>query len=91
MDGVRVQAHLTADGGVELYTRRLSRVASQFPEGATDLRAALTPQEAIVEGEVVAFDPASGELRPFQEVMFRRRKHGIAAAVKDVPVSLTGK
>jgi DNA ligase-1 len=37
---------------------------------------------------VVAFDPASGELRPFQEVMFRRRKYGIAEATKDVPVSM---
>jgi hypothetical protein len=37
---------------------------------------------------VVAFDPASGELRPFQEVMFRRRKYGIADAARDRPVSL---
>jgi len=37
---------------------------------------------------VVAFDPASGELRPFHEVMFRRRKHGITEAVEQVPVSL---
>jgi DNA ligase-1 len=36
----------------------------------------------------VAVDPASGELRPFQDVMFRRRKHGIAEATKDVPVSM---
>src|SRR5262249_43914907 len=44
--------------------------------------------EAIIEGEVVAFDPAAGELRPFGEVMTRRRKHGIAEAVHDVPVGL---
>jgi DNA ligase-1 len=37
---------------------------------------------------VVAADPVSGELRPFQEVMYRRRKHGIAEAARDVPVSL---
>ena len=37
---------------------------------------------------MVAVDPASGELRPFQEVMFRRRKYGIDEAIKDVPVSL---
>jgi DNA ligase-1 len=37
---------------------------------------------------VVAFDPASGELRPFQDVMFRRRKYGITEATSDVPVSL---
>ena len=37
---------------------------------------------------MVAADPASGELRPFQDVMFRRRKYGIAEATKDFPVSM---
>jgi len=87
-DGVRVQAHRTADGAIELFTRRLERVSAQFPDVVEVLAAGLGPREAIVEGEVVAFDPAAGELRPFGEVMFRRRKYGIADAVRDVPVSL---
>ena len=87
-DGVRVQAHKTADGAIELFTRRLERVATQFPDVVELLRAGLGPAEAIVEGEVVAFDAAAGELRPFGEVMFRRRKYGIAEAVRDVPVGL---
>jgi DNA ligase-1 len=87
-DGVRVQAHRTADGSIELYTRRLERVSSQFPDVVELLRAGLRPAEAILEGEVVAFDAAAGELRPFQEVMFRRRKYGISEAVRDVPVGL---
>ena len=37
---------------------------------------------------MVAFDPASGDLRPFHEVMYRRRTHGIAEAAAQVPVSL---
>jgi DNA ligase-1 len=87
-DGVRVQAHRTADGQIELFTRRLERVSNQFPDVVELLAAGLGPSEAIVEGEVVAFDPAAGELRPFQEVMFRRRKYGISEAVRDVPVGL---
>jgi DNA ligase-1 len=87
-DGIRVQAHRTADGALELYTRRLDRVSTQFPELVELLDASLGPREAILEGEVVAFDPASGELRPFQDVMFRRRKYGITEAVSDYPVSL---
>jgi DNA ligase 1 len=87
-DGVRVQAHKTADGAIELYTRRLERVSSQFPDVVDLLAAGLGPREAIVEGEVVAYDAAAGELRPFGEVMFRRRKHGIAEAVRDIPVGL---
>jgi DNA ligase-1 len=87
-DGIRVQAHRTADGALELYTRRLDRVSTQFPEVVELLDESLGPREAILEGEVVAFDPASGELRPFQDVMFRRRKYGIAEATKDFPVSM---
>jgi DNA ligase-1 len=87
-DGMRVQAHRTADGDLELFTRRLERVSNQFPDVVRILGDGLRPREVILEGEVVAADPESGELRPFQEVMFRRRKHGITEAVRDVPVSL---
>src|SRR6266536_2403771 len=87
-DGVRVQVHRTADGELELYTRRLERISTQFPDLVQLLKSGIKPREAILEGEVVAFDPASGELRPFQDVMFRRRKYGITEAVRDVPVSL---
>jgi DNA ligase-1 len=71
-----------------LFTRRLERISNQFPDVVELLQEGLIPREAILEGEVVAFDPAAGELRPFQEVMFRRRKHGIAQAARDVPVGL---
>jgi DNA ligase 1 len=87
-DGIRVQAHRTADGQLELYTRRLDRVSTQFPEVVKLLQEHMGPREAILEGEVVAFDPASGDLRPFQDVMFRRRKYGITEAVSDYPVSM---
>jgi DNA ligase-1 len=87
-DGVRVQAHRTADGTIELFTRRLERISAQFPDVVELLAAGLGPAEAIVEGEVVAYDAAAAELRPFGEVMTRRRKHGIAEAVRDVPVGL---
>ncbi len=87
-DGVRVQAHRTADGAIELFTRRQERVSAQFPDVIESLAAGLAPREAILEGEVVAYDAAAGELRPFGEVMFRRRKYGIDEAVRDVPVGL---
>jgi DNA ligase 1 len=87
-DGVRVQAHRTADGEIELFTRRLERISAQFPDVVELLAAGLGPGEAIMEGEVVAYDADAGELRPFGEVMLRRRKHGIDEAVRDVPVGL---
>jgi len=87
-DGIRVQAHRTADGRLELFTRRLERMAWQFPDVVEVLDAGLGPREVILEGEMVAFDPASGDLRPFHEVMYRRRKYGITEAIDEVPVSL---
>jgi DNA ligase 1 len=87
-DGVRVQAHRTADGTIELFTRRLEEISDQFPDVVELLRAGLGPAEAILEGEVVAYDAAAGELHPFGEVMLRRRKHGIDQAVQDVPVGI---
>jgi DNA ligase 1 len=87
-DGIRVQAHRTADGHLELFTRGLERAAGQFPDLVAVLDAGLRPREAILEGEVIAFDPASAELRPFHEVMYRRRTYGITEAVDEVPVSL---
>jgi len=87
-DGMRLQAHKTADGRIELWTRRLEEVSTQFPDVVEVLSTSLRPAEAIIEGEVVAFDAATDELHPFAEVMFRRRKYGIAEAVRDVPVGL---
>jgi DNA ligase 1 len=87
-DGVRVQAHRTAGGTIELFTRRLEEISDQFPDVVELLAAGLGPREVILEGEVVAYDAAAGELRPFGEVMLRRRKHGIDQAVQDVPVGL---
>src|ERR1700752_1063018 len=86
-DGIRVQAHRTADGTIELFTRRLEEISAQFPD-VVELLTGAGPVEVILEGEVVAYDAAAGELRPFGEVMLRRRKHGIDEAVRDVPVGL---
>jgi DNA ligase 1 len=87
-DGVRVQAHRTADGQIELWTRRQEEISTQFPDVVEVLQSGLGPREAILEGEVVAYDAATDELRPFGEVMLRRRKHGIDQAMQDVPVGL---
>src|SRR4029453_17870341 len=36
-DAIRVQAHRTADGSLELFTRRLERVSGQFPDAVKAL------------------------------------------------------
>jgi DNA ligase 1 len=86
-DGERVQVH-RQDGSFTLFSRRLERITDQYPDTADLLRSGLGPRTAILEGEIVAVDPEAGELRPFQELMHRRRKHGVADAAGRYPVGL---
>lgn len=49
----------------------------------------MTVEDAVVEGECVAVDPNTGELRPFQVVTHRRgRKYDVAETAEEIPVIL---
>jgi DNA ligase-1 len=41
-----------------------------------------------LEAEAVAVDNQTGEMKPFQELMHRRRKYGIAEAMQEHPITL---
>ena len=86
-DGERVQAHKQAND-VTLFSRRLENITEQYPDAAELFRKHTRAKDAIVEAEVVAIDPDTREMRPFQELMHRRRKYGIRKAVREYPVSL---
>ena len=86
-DGERVQVHRQNDS-FTLFSRRLERITDQYPDAVDLLRRGLGPTTAILEAEVVAIDPEAGQLRPFQELMHRRRKHGVAEAATGNPVGL---
>ncbi|RLF08401.1 MAG: ATP-dependent DNA ligase [Thermoprotei archaeon] len=86
-DGERIQAHKRG-GEVMLFSRRLENITHHYPDACDLLRRAVKAEEAIIECECVAVDPDTGELRPFQELMHRRRKYGIEEAMKMFPVSL---
>lgn len=86
-DGERVQAHKSGDK-VELYSRRLENISSQYPDVVDLIRGQVAAKEAILEAECVAIDLETGDLRPFQELMHRRRKYGVKTAVEQYPISL---
>jgi len=86
-DGERVQAHKQIDN-ITLFSRRLENITGQYPDAVELFRIHTKAKDAIVEAEVVAIDPDTGEMRPFQELMHRRRKYGIRKAMREYPVSL---
>ncbi len=86
-DGERAQIHKSGST-IWIFSRRLENITHQYPDVTEELSNSLRCNEAIVEGEIVAVDPNTGELRPFQELMHRKRKHDIREAIKEFPVRL---
>lgn len=86
-DGERIQAHKKKDE-VILFSRRLENITNQYPDGIEYIRKQVKADEAIVEAEAVAVDTETGEMKPFQELMHRRRKYGIKEAMEEHPIVL---
>ena len=86
-DGERIQAHKKGNE-VILFSRRLENISDQYPDAIELLMRHVQAKDAILEAECVAMDLETGEMRPFQELMHRRRKYGIKEAMEEYPVSL---
>lgn len=75
-DGQRAQVHCDEHGKVSIFSRHLEVMTEKYPD-----LVALVPQirgdgvsSFILEGEVVAVDQASGELKTFQTLTNRAKK-----------------
>ncbi|MGC9345714.1 MAG: ATP-dependent DNA ligase, partial [Candidatus Bathyarchaeales archaeon] len=86
-DGERIQAHKKGEE-VVLFSRRLENISDQYPDAVKLLKKYVKAEDAILEAECVAIDPDTSEMKPFQELMHRRRKYGIEEAMEEYPVSL---
>jgi DNA ligase-1 len=86
-DGERVQVHKNGDE-VVLYSRRQEVITAQYPDVVELVQNHVKAETCVMEGECVAVDPSTGKMRPFQELMRRRRKTDIEATQAEVPVAL---
>ena len=86
-DGERVQAHKNGER-VLLFSRRLENITDQYPDIVSLIKKYISAKRAIIDAETVAINPETGEMRPFQDLMHRRRKHGIGKAMEDYPIAL---
>jgi DNA ligase-1 len=86
-DGFRVQVH--KDGNtVKLFSRRLEDTTEMFPDIAKAVREEVGVRRIIFEGEALAFNESTSEYLPFQETIQRKRKHGIAKKIEELPLHL---
>jgi DNA ligase-1 len=85
LDGERFQIH--KDGNkVQIYSRRLENITYMYPDAVEMTLKQIQAEQAIIEGEAVAYDLYTGDDLTFQTLMQRRRKHGIEDMMKQIPV-----
>ncbi len=84
-DGIRAQAHL-ADGEVRFFSRTRDEITESFPE-LPDALAGLS-KDAILDGEIVAWDRSGERARPFTVLQQRlgRKKVG-DKILRETPVA----
>jgi DNA ligase-1 len=84
-DGERAQIHKKEDK-VWIFSRRLEEITHQYPDVVDMVLKYVKASEAIIESEIIAIDPETGDFKPFQELMHRKRKKDIHEALKEYPV-----
>ena len=87
LDGERVQIHVK-DERVEIFSRKLEKITSHYPDIAEQIPQLINVKEAIFEAEAVAINEKTGDYLPFQELMHRRRKYNITKTVSDYPITV---
>lgn len=101
-DGFRVQIHIDKNVHIEdkeislfekvepqilikVYSRNLDDITFMFPDLVEAVKD-LPCQNAILDGEALAFDPKTGDLLDFQETIKRKRKHNIETIKNEIPL-----
>jgi DNA ligase-1 len=87
LDGFRCQVHLT-NRKIEIFSRNLERTTEMFPDITASARSQIAARSAIVEGEAVAINEATGEFYPFQVTVQRKRKHAVEEMAREFPLAL---
>ncbi len=87
LDGERLQIHKEGEK-VQVFSRRLENITHMYPDAVRMAKDHIRAKTAIIEGEVVATDPNTGEMHPFQTLMQRRRKYKIEEMMEKLPVTI---
>ncbi len=87
-DGMRAQIHVK-EGDIKVFTRRLEDVTRQFPDVVKAVRQNVKADRCIIDTEIVAYDPETGDSIPFQKLSKRiKRKYDIQKLKEQIPVEV---
>lgn len=89
-DGFRLQAHYKKSNKpgerVKLFTRGLEVVTFMYPDIEKGIEEQIHAEEAIFEGEAIAYNPDTNEYLPFQLTSQRKRKYDIEEMALKIPL-----
>lgn len=72
---------------VRIFSRNLDNMTDMFPDVAAAAQK-LKVDQVILDGEAVGVNPKTGKLLAFQETVQRKRKHGVGAKAKELPLKV---
>ena len=85
-DGERAQIHKTASGELKVFSRNLLETSSKYPEVPLFVQEAAAKgsmvESFVLDAEVVAYNPQTGKLVPFQVLSTRKKTEESAATAK---------
>ncbi|MFH1391468.1 MAG: ATP-dependent DNA ligase [Candidatus Diapherotrites archaeon] len=86
-DGFRLQVHKNKKE-VTIFSRQSENMTEMFPDIVEAVKKQIKADEAIFEGEALAFNEETQEYFPFQITIQRRRKYDIEKKAIEFPLKL---
>ncbi|MFC1756243.1 ATP-dependent DNA ligase, partial [Patescibacteria group bacterium] len=71
---------------VRTFTRNLEDSTHQHPEIVSAVMSQVKADSIILDGEAIGIDNKTGEFLPFQQIMQRKRKHGVKSMSEEIPL-----
>lgn len=68
------------------FTRNLEETTDMYPDILEGAEKQLEVTSVILDGEAIGYNPKTGTFLPFQEMMQRKRKHGVSEMAKEIPL-----
>lgn len=71
---------------IKTFTRNLEDSTHQHPEIVSAAMTQIEADSIILDGEAIGIDNKTGEFLPFQQIMQRKRKHGVKNMAEEIPL-----